>query len=144
MSADLKAKIQQIYEEAYNKGNVDVMDQLTDAGYVRHHPPMKDVKGLDAYKKFIADVRSAYSGFEIRVDEVIVEGDTSVARITLQGKHTGQAPTLQAPPTGNQVEMKGCVVSHWKAGKILEDWAFNDYLGLLQQFGVYPPPGLFA
>lgn len=143
MSEDLKTKIYRIYEEAYTKGNLDVLEESTAAGYARHQPPMRDVKGLDAYKKFVADVRSAYSGFEISVDEIIVEGDTTVARITLRGKHTGQAPTLQAPPTGKQVTMMGCVVSHWEEGKIIEDWVYNDYLGLVQQFGVVPPPGLY-
>ena len=73
-----------------------------------------------------------------------VSGDKSVARITLKGKHTGQAPTLQAPPTGRLIEMTGCVVSYWKNGKVAQDWVYNDYLGLLQQFGVIPLPGLFA
>lgn len=143
MSQGLKTKINRIFDQAYNKGNLDTLDELIAAEYIRYQPPMQTVKGLDDYKKFVADVRSAYTGFEIGVDEIIIEGDASVTRITLKGKHTGQAPTLQAPPTGKQVEMKGCVVSHWKDGKIIEEWAYNDYLGLVQQFGVIPPPGLY-
>jgi predicted ester cyclase len=144
MSEDLKAKVHRIYEEAYGKGNVDVLDELIADDYQRHQPPMPEVKGLDAYKKFVADVRGAYTDFELRVEEVIVEGNVTAARVTLRGKHTGQAPTIQAAPTGKQVEMTGSVISHWNDGKVTVDWAYNDYLGLLQQFGVYPPPGMFA
>jgi predicted ester cyclase len=74
---------------------------------------------------------------------MIVSGEKSVVRVVLQGKHTGQTPTVQAPPTGRQVAMTGCTVSHWSGEKICEEWAYNDYLGLTQQFGVVPPPGMY-
>jgi predicted ester cyclase len=144
MSEEIKVKVRQIYEEAHSKGNLDVLDELIAADYVRHHPPMKQVKGLAAYKEFIKDVRSAYSGLSISIEEILVDGDKTVAQYTLRGKHTGQPPTLQAPPTGKQIEMKACVVCTWKDGKVVEEWVYNDYLGLLQQFGVIPLPGLFA
>lgn len=144
MTEALKTKIRRIYEEAYGKGELAVLDEVIAPDYHRHQPPMPEVKGLDAYKKFVADVRSAYTGLEFIVEDVIVEGNISCARVTLRGKHTRQAPTLQAPPTGKQIEMMGCVVSHWREGKVAVDWVYNDYLGLMQQFGLYPPPGMFA
>ena len=144
MTKELTSMIKKIYDEAHNKGNLSILDDIISPDYQRKQPPMKSVKGLPAYKAFITDVRSAYSDFKITVDDIIVEGEKSVARITLRGKHTGQAPTLQAPPTGKQIEMTACVVSYWKNGKVAEEWVYNDYLGLLQQFGVIPLPGLFA
>ena len=144
MSETIKASVLRIYEEAHNKGNVAVLDELVSENYVRKQPPMKSVNGLDDYKAFIEDVRSAYSDFNISVESVLVEGQQSVAQITLTGRHTGQAPTLQAPPTGKTIEMKACAVCTWQDGKIVQEWVYNDYLGLLQQFGVIPLPGLFA
>lgn len=52
MPEDLKAKVRRIYEEAYSKGNMAVLDELIADNYHRHQPPMPEVKGLDAYKKF--------------------------------------------------------------------------------------------
>ncbi len=144
MSSDPEKMIHRIYEEAYNKGNLDVLDEAIDEDYLRHQPPMPDVQGLEAYKKFIADSRNAYSGLEFSIEQIIVQGDTSAARYTLRGIHTGHSPTIRAQPTGNPVIMPGCIISHWVNGKVAVDWAYNDYLGLLQQFGVYPPPGMFA
>jgi predicted ester cyclase len=69
---------------------------------------------------------------------MLMDGNKTVARIVLSGKHTGKTPTIQAPPTGREVAMKGCTVSAWKDGKVVEDWAYNDYMGLTQQFGVMP------
>ena len=143
MSEDLKAKIQRIYEEAYNKGNEDVLNDIVSSDYIRYQPPMKDIKGLAAYKKFIKDVRSAYSGFAMTIDDIVVNGNKTAVRLVLSGKHTGQAPTLQAPPTGKQVEMMCCSVIYWKTGMVIKEYAYNDYLGLMRQFGQVPPPGLY-
>lgn len=145
MSEDLRSKIRKIYEQAYNQENLDILDDIIAVDYVRHQPPMETVRGIADYKTFIRDVRSAYSGFSMTVDDIIVDRDnnTSAIRLTLRGKHTGQAPTLQAPPTGKDVEMKCCTISYWDKGKVLTEYAYNDYLGLVQQFGVIPPPGLY-
>jgi predicted ester cyclase len=144
MSEMREALINRIYAEAYAEGNLAVLDEAYAEGYVRHQPPVPSVEGLEAYRKFISDTRGAYSGLEFAVDEIINLEDRSVVRVTLKGKHTGQAPTILAPPTGKEIEMAGCVVSHWEGGKIAVDWVYNDYLGLVQQFGIYPPPGMFA
>lgn len=143
MPQDKQALIQRIYDEAFNKGNVDVLDEIVVEDYLRHQPPYAEVKGLVDFKRFVTDVRKGYTGFGITLEEIIVTGNISVVRVILRGKHTGQTPTVQASPTGKQVAMNGCTVSHWKGDKITEEWAYNDYLGLTQQFGVVPPPGLY-
>lgn len=144
MPQHLKDLIYRIYREACNKGNLAVLDEAIAEDYIRRQPPMPDVKGLEGFKKFVTDIRGAYSNLEIKVEEIIFEGDASATRITLRAKHTGQAPTIQAPPTGRDIVMPACVVSHWVKGRIAVEYVYNDYLGLLQQLGVVPPPGMFA
>ena len=143
MSQDAQSMIRKIYEEAFNQGNVDILDEVIAEDYVRHQPPYAEVKGIAQFKRFVTDVRNGYTGFSIDLEEIIMAEQASVVRVVLRGKHTGQTPTVQAPPTGKQIAMTGCTVSHWKDGKIVEEWVYNDYLGLTQQFGVVPPPGLY-
>ena len=138
MSEDLKKTMQRLIEEAYNNGNLEVLDELIAPGYRRYQPPMKKVEGVAGYKTFIADVRNAYSNLKMEIEEILRDGDKTVTRVILTGKHTGKTPTIQAPPTGRDVAMKGCTVSTWEKGKIVEEWAYNDYMGLSQQFGVMP------
>lgn len=138
MSEDLVRKVRKIYEEAYNEGNLNVLDDILDANYVRHQPPMQKVKSLDAYKKFITEVLEAYTNFEMVVEEIFADGNRTVARLKLTGKNTGRIPSLKTPPTGREISMPSCVVSAWENGKIVEEWAYNDYLGLTYQFGVMP------
>ena len=138
MSEDLKQLTGKIIEEAYNKGNLDVLDELVAPNYLRHQPPMKKVEGLAAYKKFVSEVRESYSNFNMKVEEILVDGNKTVTRLILSGKHTGKIPTVQAPPTGKEVAMAGCTVTTWETGKIVEEWVYNDYMGLTHQFGVMP------
>ncbi len=138
MSEELILKVRKIYEEAYNKGNLDALDDIIDTNYTRHHPPMKKVQGLENYKKFIAEVLGAYSNFEMVIEEIITNENRTVVRLTLTGKNTGRLPTVQSSPTGIEVAMPSCVVSAWENGKIVEEWAYNDYLGLTYQLGIMP------
>lgn len=138
MSGDLKQNMRKMIEEAYNNGNLDILDEMVGPGYQRYQPPMKKVEGLDGYKTFIQEVRGAYSNFRMDIEEILVDGDKTVTCIVLTGKHTGKTPTIQAPPTGREVAMKGCTVSTWKDGKVIEERAYNDYMGLTQQFGIMP------
>lgn len=138
MSEDLKLNMQRLIEQAYNLGNLEILDELIGSDYVRHQPPMKKVEGVADYKTFVQEVRSAYSNFNMEIEEILVDGDKTVTRLILSGKHTGKTPTIQAPPTGREVAMKGCTVSAWQDGKVVEEWVYNDYMGLTQQFGVMP------
>ncbi len=144
MPETIKELIAKVYTEAYNKGNLDLLDSIIATDYVRYQPPIPDIKGLQAYKNYVADARNAYSDLEFKIEATIAEGNISVARYTLHGRHTGSSPSIHAQPTGNRVVMPGCIVSQWEGGKITVDWVYNDFLGLLQQFGVYPLPGMFA
>ena len=138
MSEELILKIREIFEEVYNEGKLDVLDDLIDANYLRHQPPMKKVQGLEGYKAFISETRGAYTNFKIVLDEVLSIDNKTVVRLTLTGKNTGRIPTLQTPPTGREIAMPACVISTWDNGKIVEEWVYNDYLGLAYQFGVMP------
>jgi len=71
------------------------------------------------------------------VDDLIAEGDKVAGRITGYGTHEGEL--LGTPPTRKQIRMSGIVIWRIKNGKIVEHWAQNDTLGLMQQLGVFPP-----
>jgi len=128
-------------DEVYNKGNLDAVDDTAAANEVLHNSPFPDLVGREAHKQYVAGLRATYSGLHMTFDEVTGEGDTTVVRWTLRGTHTGQSPTLPIPPTGRQVTITGCLVTHWVEGRAVEHWNHVDYLGLLQQLGVVPPMG---
>ena len=141
MAEDRKALGNRINEEVWNQGNVDAYAELVAPNIVRHAPPMPDVVGLEALKAYVHDIRGAYSEFTLKIRESILDGDMSAGRFTIEGVHTGASPSIPVPPTGKRIRAEGAIVSRWEDGKIVEEWVYNDYLGLMQQLGVIPRPG---
>lgn len=52
MTQEIAAMIRRIYDKAYNKGHLPVLDEIISHDYQRNQPPMKSVKGLFAYMLF--------------------------------------------------------------------------------------------
>lgn len=141
LSEERKAKIRRYIEEIWNKGNVGALDEFYATEVVRHHPPLPEIEGLDAYKQYATDLFNAYSDIQLTVGEIIVEGNTSATQFTFGATHTGQTPLSSIPPTGKRVRFSGCNVNHWAGDKVVEEWVYADFLGLMQQLGVVPAPG---
>ena len=45
---------------------------------------------------------------------------------------------LPGPPSGKHATAEGCLILHWRDGKVAETWHFGDWLGWLQRIGVIP------
>lgn len=140
MSEQFKAEARRIFEEAYNNGDLDALDDLFAPHVIVHRSPVRHVVGLAAFKQSLVEARSIYSDLNLSIDEILLEGENKGAsRWTLRGTHTGQSQNLPIPPTGKQVVYTGSNIFHLQGGKIVEAWEHGDYLGLLQQLGVVPP-----
>jgi predicted ester cyclase len=139
MSEDLKTKFRPVVDEAWNRGNLDVLDELHSAEYIEHHSPFPDIEGLEAFKQMIAGVRRAYPDFHLTIHDLINEGDKLAVRWSWKGTHSRKSPMLKIPPTGKQVTVNGSHILHSHQGKLIEGWQISDDLGLLQQLGVVPP-----
>ena len=63
MSEDIKAKFRRVVDEAWNKGNLDTLDELHSAEYIEHRAPFPDVEGLGAFKQMVAGARTSYPDF---------------------------------------------------------------------------------
>ena len=140
MSEDLKTKFLRVVDEAWNKGNLDALDELHAPGYTEHHAPFPDVEGLEAFKQVVAGAHTTYPDFHITIHELILEGDKLAARWSWTGMHLGQTRQLAIPPTGKRLTLTGAHILHIQGDKLVEGWQFADDLGLLQQFGLTPQP----
>jgi len=63
-----------------------------------------------------------------------------VVRVTYSG--TQQGELMGIPPTGKPFSVTGIEIYRFDGGKIVEHWLEVDNLGMLQQLGVVPAPGL--
>ena len=88
--ADGKVLVRRFYEEAWDKGQLDVADELFAPDYVRH-----DVRagvaapGPQGQKDIAAGFRAAFPDLHFVVDFVLADGDHVAARWTATGTNTG-------------------------------------------------------
>lgn len=69
-------------------------------------------------------------------DGLIAEADMVVARLTLTGTHNG--PFAGRPATGQPASWSSIRIYRVTDGKVVQTWAMQDRLGLLQQLGAMP------
>jgi steroid delta-isomerase-like uncharacterized protein len=106
---------------------------------VRAHglgPAALDKAGM---KSFYTALWSGFPDLEIKIDELVGEGDKVVWRITASGTHHGAFQGV--PATGRRVTFGAQYTFRFEDGKIAERWSTIDRLSLLVQIGAVALPG---
>ena len=137
-----KATDRRLVEEALDRGNLAVADELIAPDFVDHAAPPGMEHGPDGFKAAVAAYRAAFPDLQAAVEEQVAEGDRVAVRLTARGTHTG--PLMGLPPTGKEVSFAGMKLFRIAEGKIVESWGQFDALGLLRQLGAVPAPGQFG
>jgi steroid delta-isomerase-like uncharacterized protein len=137
MSEQNKTISRRSVEEAFNKGNLDVLDELVSPSFVNHDPASpEDIRGVEGFKEFVNTYRSAFPDVRVTIEDQIAEGDKVVSRWSARGTQKGE---LQGIPASNkQVTVTGISIDKIEGGKIVESWNNWDTLGMLQQLGAIP------
>ena len=140
MPANAKATIHRWFEEVWNQGRLETIDELFPADSVAHGLGEGNavVRGPEAFKPFVRNLREAIPDIHIRVEDIIAEGDRAAVRVVLEGTHRG--PGLGVAPGGRPVRVSGIIIVRFAGDKIVEGWNSWDQLGLLQQIGAIPAP----
>ena len=140
-----KAIVRRIYEELWDGRDLGVADEVIAAeGYVNYDTGLVPAPGgPEDMKQTVRMVTAAFPDNRHRVEEMIAEGDTVVARVTLTGTHEG--PFMGIPPTGRKIEVTEIHVYRMRDGKAVEHRVGRDDLGAMRQLGVIadavPHPG---
>jgi steroid delta-isomerase-like uncharacterized protein len=140
VSEENKALIQRFVEEAFNKGNVDVADEVYASTFIAHDPTIPEGQGSpEQVKQFVNTYLSAFPDGHTTVEDLISDGEKVAYRWTFRGTHQGEL--MGIPPTGKQVTITGITINRLSGGKVEEQWNNFDQLGMLQQLGAAPAPG---
>jgi len=138
MSADdNKALVRRYLEDAWNKHNPAVVDEIYAADFVDRSPEIPGIPPTrDGLKQFMGVYLRAFPDADITIEDQLVEGDRVVTRWTGRGTQTGEF--MEMPPSGKKVAVPGVQIDRFSGGKIVEEWTLFDQLGMLQQLGAVP------
>ncbi len=138
MSQQNKTADARIPLEAFNQGRLEVIDEVIAPDAVDHSLPPGMPPGAEGVKALVGAVRSAFPDMKITVERQIAEGDLVVQHITATGTMKGDFAGM--PPSGKHASWEAIHISRFANGKVVEHWAVQDQLGMLQQLGFVPKP----
>ena len=137
MSAETKGISRRLIEEAFNKGNLDVVDELVAPEFVNHDAALPEPTiGIEATKASIRGYRDAFPDLRLTIELQVAEGDYVTTRWSARGTHQGDL--MGMPATGKQATVTGITVDEIVGGRLVESWTNWDTLGMLQQLGAVP------
>ncbi len=134
---DNKALLRRWFDEVWNQGRSESIDELFAAEGVAHGlsgDDEKPMRGAGGFKPFHQVFRGAFPDIEVIVEDMIAEGDKVVARCTVRGKHAGDHLGIAA--TNAPVSFDGIAIVRIADGKIVEAWNNFDFKKMNKQVGL--------
>jgi steroid delta-isomerase-like uncharacterized protein len=123
------------FEEVWNQGRLDVLDELLAPDYVNHTPSTPNPPpGPAGLKPIVQAIREAFPDLHYRIEDAVATDDAVILRVVMTGTHRGALFGLA--PTGRRIEVKQINIEHIRNGRIAEHWRVTDELTLMRQLGV--------
>jgi len=138
MNTKAKNTVSLLIEEALNKGNLSILEELIHPEY-QYESPTETMRGIDQLRAFILALRSAFPDLWIKIEDQIGEEQKVCTRISMTGTHLGEF--LDIPATERSIHLQGVINSTLKNGLIYREWELLDQLSLLQQLGLAAQEG---
>jgi steroid delta-isomerase-like uncharacterized protein len=139
MSAENNKAAVRRFNEAFNAGDLDGAAAVFAPNAVIHNSGAPDPLNVEGFKQFGGVFRTAFPDGKLTIEDLIVEGEKVVSRVTYRGTHTGDM--MGIPPTGKPVTVSAILIDQLADGKIVESWRLFDQMAMMQQLGLVPAPG---
>jgi steroid delta-isomerase-like uncharacterized protein len=134
MLLDNKVIIRRLYEEAWNKRRLEVVDELISPSHALNDPIVSGSQtGPELYKRRMVDLTTSFPDLRFTIEDIITEKGKLVVSWIISGTHLSEF--MDIPATGSKIFVEGITIHHITNGKILDSHARWDALGLLRQLG---------
>jgi predicted ester cyclase len=131
-----KARFRRTFEELFNRGNLDVADDLVAPDFFNHDAPPDQNRGPESMRGTVNMLRSAFPDLHFTIEELVAEGDTVMGRVTMAGTHQGAF--MGFAPTGHTFLQEQMHLVRFRDGKGIEHRTVRDDLGMMHQLGMIP------
>src|SRR6187200_3146120 len=136
MSQENIAASRRLIEEAFNRGSVEVIDEICADNFVDHDPLMGD-QDVAASKQTIAGYREAFPDIHITIDDIFAADDKVIYRWTGEGTFENEMMGLE--PTHEKGDpVRGVTIDRFEGDKVVESWTHFDTLTLMRNVGAVP------
>jgi steroid delta-isomerase-like uncharacterized protein len=124
--------ITRYFEEVWNLGKLDVLDELLTSDYVNHSPGFPNpAPGPVGLKPIVAHMRTGLADLRYEILECAIENDVAAVYVRCTGKHV--AELFGMPATGRSIDIRQMQFERFRQGRICAHWRITDELTMLRQ-----------
>lgn len=135
MSDENKNIARKLMEEGWNKGRLNVVDELVSPRCRFHDPVFPSLKeGAENYKQHMQTCRNGFPDLNFSIEDTIAERNEVVLHWTARGTQRGTF--LGMPATNKTGTVSGTTILRMENGKIVEHWSDWNLLTLMEQLGL--------
>jgi steroid delta-isomerase-like uncharacterized protein len=127
-----KEGMKRIFEEAWSKGDVEVLDEVVAPSFKQHQYDRPSTR--EGFKAIIQEVRTAFPDLKVTLEDSVAADDKVWMLVTCRGTHLGQFKGI--PPTGRRFEISEVHIGRFENGKAVEHWGVSDMARLMEHLGV--------
>jgi predicted ester cyclase len=132
---DSKVLMWRITEEIWNKGRLELIDELIAENLIDHVELVGiEGNGRARYRSSVEIARTAFPDFRNPLDLVLADGAFAVSYGRSTGTHRGEY--MGIPPTGRSFDVPTFGILRFANGQAVERWGLSDNLAMLQQLGL--------
>jgi len=140
MPIDNKSIVRRMYEEVWNKRNLEVAKELISPSHAMQLIDLPDSGiGPEAYARNVVQYVRAFPDLKFKVLDMVAEGEKVVALWNISGTHKGEFRGI--PPTGKKISVDGITISQLADGKIMDSYVSLDLWSMMQQLGAITTVG---
>ncbi|GAA2162456.1 ester cyclase [Pedococcus bigeumensis] len=123
--------------ELINAGEIGKFGDLVADDFIEHQGGPGFPTTKEGTLDFFRALRTSFPDFRMDVEDLIADGDKTMARVSVTGTHQGDF--MGVAPTGAAVHMDLVDIMRFDgAGLVCEHWGVADMLSLMHQLGVVP------
>ncbi|MBP2159953.1 MULTISPECIES: ester cyclase [Asticcacaulis] len=133
---DNKSIYRRFCEQAFNRHDYSVVDELVSPDVVSHDPLPGQPAGAEGLKQTLQVFHTAFPDLHADIEDLIAEDDKVMARVRVTGTHKGEFMGQKA--TGHALAYPEVVTVRIRDGRIVEHWSVADTAPLREAVGLVP------
>ena len=127
-----KSLVRYMNEQVWNQGNLDVIDELYAADFIRHFlPDGSELRGIDSFREHVRQHREAFPDWREEIQHIVADGDLVVLHFVSTGTNDGS--WRGSPATGMKIRIHEMSILRIEGGRIAEQWLMPDIFSMQQQ-----------
>ncbi len=138
MSAENKTLVQRMVDVVQNQHQLDRIADFFEPNFVNHldHDAAAPLNSIEKAQQVFTQMFAAFPDLRVTIQHQVAEDDTVMTHKLFQGTHLGAF--MGVAPSGKPITFGVIDILRVENGKIVEHWAIQDRLGMMQQLGLLP------